>query len=334
MTASARAPAPRCRARDNAIAASAASRADRLAGLFELVGPLLVALELREPPAALAGVPPHVRERLAVLPRELAQELPPRPDLLESLRVVLHRVACDAQVPAELGELRLRGAEPFGELCERTAARQCCRRRADRVERRALDGAVRGCQGFAMRQRVGEQRLLGFERDVFARIVEAGGLDLVDLKAQEVELARTGPVVPAESSELGVDASHLGSGGTVRGEGIRCRRADEAIERGSLHRGREEGLVRVLAMQIDQTGAHVGELADGREPPVDVGPAAPVQRHHAREDDLVAGLGVDESTFDAALRRRRRARASCRRGLRRGARPPRPAASCPRRSRR
>jgi hypothetical protein len=85
----------------------------------------------------------------------------------------------------------------------------------------------------------------------------------------------------------------------VRSEGIGRRRADEAIERGALHRRREEGLVCVLAMEVDETGAHLGELAEGREPPVDVGPAAPVQRHDSRQHDLVAGLGVDESTFDA-----------------------------------
>ena len=72
MTASARAPAPRL--------PSPGQRGrglDRLLAyprtrLFQLGGSGLVALELREPPASLAGVRAHVGERLAVLSRELA----------------------------------------------------------------------------------------------------------------------------------------------------------------------------------------------------------------------------------------------------------------------
>ena len=191
------------------------------------------------------------------------------------------------------------GAEPFGELRERTAARESGGGGADRVERRALDRSVRRRQGFAVRQRVGEQRLLGFEGDVLACIVEAGGLDLVDLKAQQVELTCTGPLVAAEPGELGIDSSHLGSGGAVGGEGIGCRRAGEPVERGALHRRCEEGLVRVLAVKVDEASAHLGELADGCEAPVDVGAAAAVQRYDARQHDFVAGLAIDESTFDA-----------------------------------
>ena len=90
-------------------------------------------------------------------------------------------------------------------------------------------------------------------------------------------------------------------GGAVRGERVGRRRAGEPVERGALHRRREERLVRVLAVEVDEPGADLGELADGREPPVDVRPAAPVQRDDAREHDLVAGVGVDESAFDARL---------------------------------
>ena len=61
--------------------------------------------------------------------------------------------------------------------------------------------------------------------------------------------------------------------------------------------------MRVLAVEVHETGAHLGELADGCEPPVDVGTAAPVQRHYARQDDLAAGAGVHESTLDARLGR-------------------------------
>ena len=154
-----------------------------------------------------------------------------------------------------------------------------------------------------MRQRVGEERLLRLERDVLRGVVEAGGVYLADLEAQQVELASAGPVVASEPGELGVDAPHLGAGGTVRDKRVSCRRAGESIERGALDRRRQERLMRVLAVEVDETGAHLGELADGCEPPVDVGTAAPVQRHDARQDDLAAGVGVHESTLDARFGR-------------------------------
>ena len=71
-----------------------------------------------------------------------------------------------------------------------------------------------------MRQGVGEERFLRFERDVLRRVVEAGGVDLADLEAQQVELASAGPVVASEPGKLGVDAPHLGAGGAVRGERV------------------------------------------------------------------------------------------------------------------
>ena len=154
-----------------------------------------------------------------------------------------------------------------------------------------------------MRQGVGEERFLRFERDVLRRVVEAGGVDLADLEAQQVELASAGPVVASEPGELGVDAPHLGAGCAVRGERVCRRRTGEPIERGALYRRRQEGLMGVLAVEVDEASTHLGELADGCEPPVDVSTAAPVQRHRARQDDLVAGAGFHESTLDARFGR-------------------------------
>ena len=61
-----------------------------------------------------------------------------------------------------------------------------------------------------MRDRVGEQRLLGLERDVFVGVVEPGGVDLVDLVAEQVDLARPGPGVATERGELGVELADRG----------------------------------------------------------------------------------------------------------------------------
>jgi hypothetical protein len=65
--------------------------------------------------------------------------------------------------------------------------------------------------------------------------------------------------------------------------------AAEAVERLALGRRMEQGLVRVLAVQVHQGGAEHGQLARGRQPAVDVGPAAAGAGDGARQHDL-AGL--------------------------------------------
>ncbi len=67
-----------------------------------------------------------------------------------------------------------------------------------------------------MRDRVGEQRLLGLERDVLGGIVERGGRDLLHLVAEQVDLAGTGAGVAAQRGELGVEVAHRGARVAVR----------------------------------------------------------------------------------------------------------------------
>ncbi len=68
----------------------------------------------------------------------------------------------------------------------------------------------------------------------------------------------------------------------------------------------------VLTVQIDEPGAELRELADGREAAVHVGPRAPVSRDHARQDGFVACVAAKASLdpgFRRALADERRIRA-------------------------
>ena len=104
--------------------------------------------------------------------------------------------------------------------------------------------------------------------------------------------------VTAERGEVVVDAADRRTRGAIRRERVRRGRTDEAVERGALHRRVEQRLVRVLAVQVDERRAELGELARGREPAVDVGAAPTVARDHTREHRLVTGVGIDEPPFD------------------------------------
>ena len=107
-----------------------------------------------------------------------------------------------------------------------------------------------------MRGRVGEQRLLGVEVLVLVGIVEAGAVELVELERQQVELARTGALVPAELHEGLVDARQLGSGGPERTQ-VDARVAVEGV---ALGPGAQELLVRVLAVELDEPAAALCQL--------------------------------------------------------------------------
>ena len=154
-----------------------------------------------------------------------------------------------------------------------------------------------------MGDRVGEQRLLGFERDVLGGIVEPGGGDLLHLVAEQVDLPGPGAGVATEGLELGVELAHRRSFVAVAGPCVQRRRARVAVERAPLHRGVEQRLVGVLAVEVDERAPDLGELADGGEAAVDVGAAAAVAGQDAGEHGLLAGRGVYEAPFDPGLGR-------------------------------
>jgi hypothetical protein len=126
-----------------------------------------------------------------------------------------------------------------------------------------------------------------------------------ELVAQQVDLARTRPFVAAQPRALVIDATRLVA--RVADSAARGRRAlpARAVEPRALFHGCEQGLVRVLTVQVDEPATQVRELARGREPAIDVPAAAADHRDHAGEHDLVriVRVGEREPAFDARFLR-------------------------------
>jgi hypothetical protein len=144
--------------------------------------------------------------------------------------------------------------------------------------------------------RAGQELLLLGQPDLLVRVLEGGPVELVDLEPQEVELAGPRPLVAAEGGQRGVDVGELGLGRDERREVDTA----EAVEGGPLGRRRQQRLVGVLAVEIDEGGASLGQRRHRREPAVDVGPGAALGRHDASQHDLLTA-GVDEAPFDPGL---------------------------------
>ena len=281
---------------------------------------LVVALELGEPRPRLV---PRTRARRRASRRTCAAARgaaggargPPRAAPGSSTT----RVGRDAQLARELGELGLEHRRA-ARRARRTgvAARASGPAAAPSASTPASSTAcVRGRERLAVRGGVGEQRLLGFERVVLARIVDLRGVDLVDLEPQQVELRGRGRARRRRARRARRRSSRVGAGGAQRRPARRARRrAGEPVERGALHGRREQALVRVLAVQVDELAPDVRELARrsraGRRRRRAPRPSA---RHDPREHVLLA-VGGPRSGPRRAPRPRRRARATA------SARPP------------
>ena len=124
---------------------------------------------------------------------------------------------------------------------------------------------------------------------------DGDGVDLGHLEAQEIQLPRPGPVVAAEVGQRRFDRPQLRSrrlqGGQVDGP--------EAVEGGPLGRALQQGLVGVLAVEVDQLLPRLAQGRGGGQPAVDVGPAPPVGGDDPAEDDLLVVPG--EATLDDGL---------------------------------
>ena len=200
----------------------------------------------------------------------------------------------------------------------------------DRVPPAAVTGEhlVGGTAGETVLLGVGERVLLHLQRGVLVRVVDGGGVELGDLEPGEVELAGAGPLVAAERGQLGVELGQPGARRAQRGEVD----AGEGVERPPLRRRRQQLLVGVLAVQVDQLACGIGERRDRGRTPVDVGARPAGRRHDPGEHDLASRRR--RSGRRRAPRRPRGARWWARRDHRPPARAPRRASSCRRRSRR
>ena len=245
------------------------------------------------------GVGDDIDECRAVLAPQVAQQLPAGPQRRQPLGVFFDALGDGPDVVRDVVEIGLHRSQTIGERPIRGAVAQGTERGRDGVERRAVVAAERGarqCAGFAMGQRVGQLALVALESLVFVGVGEGRALQLVDLEPVEIDLARPRAFVAAERRERGVDRRQLRAGSF---EGRRVDRT-EAIERGALRCGRHERLVRVLAVDVDERQAELGQRCHRREAPVEIGAGTTVARHDAAHDHLVVGR-EHESTFDDRL---------------------------------
>ena len=260
-------------------------------------------LEALESPTGLFAVRGDVRQGLAVFALEVAHELAPLSHRVEPFRVVDDAFGRESELALDVGDLGLHRAQARVEVGERRASVERRHRRAQRVRRRSFERVVRAAERLAVRGCVREQELLGFERDVFTGVADIGTGDLVDLEPEEVDLACTLAAIAPERGKIGVDAPQLGTRVAVRGERRLRVRAREAVERGTLHRGVEQRLVRVLAVQVHEPGAELRELGRGGETAVDIRATPPVAGHDAGDHAFLAGVGIHEPTLDPRLLR-------------------------------
>jgi hypothetical protein len=152
---------------------------------------------------------------------------------------------------------------------------------------------------------VGQEGLLGGQEVVLGGVLETGLLQLGDLEAQQVDLACPGPLVAAHGRQLDVHGGQLVLG---RRQGSEVDTA-EPVECRPLHGGGEEALVGVLAMQVDQSDAPLGQCGGRGEVAVQIGPAAPLPGNDPPEDDLLlarparsaVARGHDEPAGDHGL---------------------------------
>ncbi len=266
---------------------------------LELARTRVVGLDLGEALARPGGVRGDFGEGVAVLPTEVAQELPAPTDVFESLRVVGDLLRREPELVLDVGDLRLCSAHARAQLGEGPPTVELRDRNTQRVERGAFEHGVRASQRLAVRGRVGEEELFGFEGNLLARVVDRRLRDLFHLEAQQVDLPGASVRVATQRGEGVIDAAGRRARGAVLRERVRCGCARVAVEGPPLGGGVEQRLVRVLTVEIDETRAELGELARGREATVDVRATAALARDHPRDHRLVARIGVDETTLHA-----------------------------------
>ena len=147
------------------------------------------------------------------------------------------------------------------------------------------------------------------------RVDDRGRVDLVDLVAEQVDLAGSRPFVAAERRRAPPRSHARPARAAPRAVRALTRLGTgEPVEERALLGRREERLVRVLTVQVDEPAPAFRELGHRGEAAVHVAPRPTVGRDDAREHDLV--VTVVEASFDARLRRTLRAPAVGRRGRR------------------
>ena len=197
----------------------------------------------------------------------------------------------------ELGEQR----RPAGRRRRRTAPDPATvdSAAASGIARAAVVGErrVRGGAGLAVRRRRRPARPRAPPAaSSSSGSSSAGGVELGDLEPQQVDLAGPCRAVAAERGQLGVE---LGEAGPRRAQRCRGRRRRSASSAARWVGPASRLWWACWPCRSTSPAAALGERADGRRPPVDVGPRAAVGGHHAGQHELV--VADDEAAVDAGL---------------------------------
>jgi hypothetical protein len=145
----------------------------------------------------------------------------------------------------------------------------------------------------------GETGCFGFELGLLVAVSDLRCFDLGNLERQQVHFAGELPGVAAELAQPGIELEEPLTGG------VRLCRIDagEVVERLALSGHAEEGLVGMLPMEVDESGAKAGQCGCGGHAPVDVGTRSTLGWDLANDDGLLASIAPDidrphESAFD------------------------------------
>jgi hypothetical protein len=168
----------------------------------------------------------------------------------------------------------------------------------------ALDGPGGGAEGrgragvlLALQQLVGEggRLLQGLGvgqplglRGQLGRLPHPhlGGVDLLQLVAEQVDLALALPGPGGQVVELAGDHAQAPPAGGEGGPGLEGGVAGVAVEQVTLDPGAEQVLELVLTVDLDQGPDHLGDRGHGGHAALELGPAAPLDQDLAGDHDL------------------------------------------------
>ncbi len=257
-------------------------------------------IELR---AQLVRLRDHDVERAAVLARQPAQQREALVDPREPLGIALEPVRVPAELVRGVIDQRLDLGQLHADLVEpgigAPRALDLARRRRDAIAR-AVVAAVEQLLGRARRalQLVDrrEPYALELDRRILARH-ERRAIELVELIAQVVDARVALARIAAERGHRIVAPAQLRPRDRHRFAEPRFTAVarDERIEDLEVTRRIDEALMLVLARQIHEQPAELGEPRRGRQRAVDVRAAAPAALDHAADRDFVVDLACGQA---------------------------------------
>ena len=235
---------------------------------FERRGGGIAPLELGQ--ALPGGVAPldDLDHRLAVLAAQLAQQLAAGTDVGLTAGIGFDGLSPPADVGGHVIELGGHAVEPAGGLGEGPAPVDDGSRPGQGIHGASLagEGLCRHGRRLLVTGGVSQHVGLLLETDILLRVVQRRRLELVHLEAEQVDLTGALAFVSSEVGEAAVDVDHGLAGGA---QGIEVD-APVTVEGAALHRWRQQRLVVVLAMEVDQAAPPLAQLGQGGEVAVDV----------------------------------------------------------------